>query len=164
MYSVNINKIDFTVEKSKEGIRVNEEILNWDISKIGDRHYHVLYKNQSINMELISVDSETKTVRLKLNNKPAEIKVKDKYDLLLEKLGMNLTQSHLIKEIKAPMPGLIHEIKIKEGDEVKKGDAILVLEAMKMENILKSPGDGIVSTIKVKKGDSVEKNQVLILF
>jgi biotin carboxyl carrier protein len=77
---------------------------------------------------------------------------------------MNNLQNNSAKEIKAPMPGLIFDIKVKEGDEVKKGDPVLILEAMKMENILKSPGDGTVKKIKIKKGESVEKNQVLIQF
>ena len=62
------------------------------------------------------------------------------------------------------MPGLILEIKVQPGQEVKKGDPIMILEAMKMENILKSPGDGVVREIKVAVKQNVEKNQVLILF
>lgn len=164
MYSVSIKNSLFEVEKSKEKVAVDGNILDWDITEIRDRHYHVIYKYQSFNLELVSLDTETKTVRLKLNNKPCEIKLKDKFDLLLEKLGMNNLHSQVAKEIKAPMPGLIFDIKVKEGDEVKKGDALIILEAMKMENILKSPGDGTVKTIKIKKGQSVEKNQVLIQF
>jgi biotin carboxyl carrier protein len=164
MYSVSINNSVFEVEKSKDLMSVNGQILEWDIKKKGDRHYHVLYQNQSFNLELVSLDVETKTVKLKLNNKPCELKIKDKFDLLLEKLGMNNLQNQTAKEIKAPMPGLIFDIKVKEGDEVKKGDPVLILEAMKMENILKSPGDGTVKKIKIKKGESVEKNQVLIQF
>jgi biotin carboxyl carrier protein len=51
-----------------------------------------------------------------------------------------------------------------EGKEIKIGDTILVLEAMKMENIIKSPGDGVVKKVEVCVGDPVEKNQVLIQF
>ncbi|MCH6201192.1 acetyl-CoA carboxylase biotin carboxyl carrier protein subunit [Aquiflexum sp. LQ15W] len=164
MYSVSIKNSVFEVEKSKETVSVNGNILDWDISEIRTGHYHVLYNSQSFNLELVSLDVETKTVKLKLNNKPCEITIKDKFDLLLEKLGMNNLKSQTAKEIKAPMPGLIFDIKVKEGDEVKKGEAVLILEAMKMENILKSPGDGTVKAIKIKKGQSVEKNQVLIQF
>ena len=69
-----------------------------------------------------------------------------------------------LNHIKAPMPGLVLSILVEEGKEVKKGDALIILEAMKMENILKSPADGIVKKIAVKKGVPVEKNQLLIEF
>jgi biotin carboxyl carrier protein len=62
------------------------------------------------------------------------------------------------------MPGLIIDLKVKVGDKVKTGDALLILEAMKMENILKSPGDGTVKNVTVKKGDSVEKGHILVEF
>ncbi|MCL4121821.1 UNVERIFIED_CONTAM: hypothetical protein GTU68_029708 [Idotea baltica] len=62
------------------------------------------------------------------------------------------------------MPGLIHSISIQEGESVKKGDPILILEAMKMENIIKSPGEGIVNKIHVSPQSSVEKNELLITF
>jgi biotin carboxyl carrier protein len=83
---------------------------------------------------------------------------------LLDKMGLGNAKGKKINEIKAPMPGLIVDIKVEVGAEVKKGDALMILEAMKMENILKSPGDGVVKTIKVEKKQSVEKNQVLIVF
>ena len=62
------------------------------------------------------------------------------------------------------MPGLVIEARVKVGDVVKKGGAVIVLEAMKMENILKSPSDGVVKKITVEKGAVVEKNQVLVIF
>jgi biotin carboxyl carrier protein len=60
------------------------------------------------------------------------------------------------------MPGLVVNILVAEGDTIAKGDALLVLEAMKMENIIKSPGEGVVKKININKGQAVEKNQVLI--
>jgi biotin carboxyl carrier protein len=62
------------------------------------------------------------------------------------------------------MPGLILSVAVAEGQEVKKGDPLLILEAMKMENVIKAPADATVKVIKVRKGDSVDKNQVLVLF
>ncbi|MDO9552000.1 acetyl-CoA carboxylase biotin carboxyl carrier protein subunit [Rhodonellum sp.] len=164
MYSVTIDKAALTVEKSPEGFIVNSEILKWDFAQISENHFHVLHEGKSFNLELISLNAETKTVRIKLNNKVTEVILKDKFDQLLEKLGMNGSQNLQIKDLKAPMPGLIFDIKVKVGDEVKKNDPILILEAMKMENILKSPRDGTIKVLKIKKGDSVEKNQVLIQF
>ena len=65
--------------------------------------------------------------------------------------------------IKAPMPGLIVEVEVSEGNAVTKGAGLIIVEAMKMENELKSPADGVVKKVHVKKGDTVEQNQVLII-
>jgi biotin carboxyl carrier protein len=62
------------------------------------------------------------------------------------------------------MPGLIVSVNVQPGDVVAKGDSILILEAMKMENNIKSPGEGTIKAIKIGKGDRVEKNQILIEF
>ncbi|MCB2205229.1 biotin/lipoyl-binding protein [bacterium] len=64
--------------------------------------------------------------------------------------------------IKAPLPGVILEIKVKEGDTVKAGDVLMVMEAMKMENNIAAPGDGTVSALKVAKGDNVLEGDPLV--
>jgi biotin carboxyl carrier protein len=62
------------------------------------------------------------------------------------------------------MPGLVIDVKVTEGQTVQKGETLLILEAMKMENVLKAPADVTMKAIKVQKGENVEKNQVLIVF
>ena len=84
--------------------------------------------------------------------------------MLLEQLGMNNANSAKVNDLKAPMPGLVVAIKVNVGDTVKKGDTILILEAMKMENILKAAGEGTVKAIRVSTKQNVEKNQVMIEF
>ena len=69
-----------------------------------------------------------------------------------------------VKSIKAPMPGLILEIKVSVGDKVHKQQPLAVIEAMKMENIIKSPADAVIKSIAVTAGESVEKNDLLIEF
>ena len=64
--------------------------------------------------------------------------------------------------LKAPMPGLIVAVPVSDGQAVKKGDNLVILESMKMQNELKCPRDGAVTRVKVKAGDSVEQNQVLV--
>lgn len=65
-------------------------------------------------------------------------------------------------QIKAPLPGTILEVKVKEGDIVKSGDILLVMEAMKMENNIKADREGKITSIKVKSGDSVLEGDVLV--
>ncbi len=75
----------------------------------------------------------------------------------------NLTASK-VNNLKAPMPGLVLDILVKPGQEVEKDTPLLILEAMKMENVLKSPTDGTVKSLGAAKGDAVEKNHVLLTF
>jgi biotin carboxyl carrier protein len=164
MFSVNLQNTTYQVEKSSEGIFVNKNRLIWDIQFIDERRVHLIKGSRSIEAELIAIDSDTKSLQIRLGYKTATLQLKDRFDLLLEKMGMASTGSGNLKEIKAPMPGLILDLKVKPGDLVKKGDVILILEAMKMENIIKSPGDGIVKDVKVSLKQSVEKNQILIRF
>lgn len=164
MFSVTIQNETYSVEKTDESTFVNDKSLNWDLEWISDRKIHLIHKHQSLEAELVSLDKETKTLQIRLGGKTATLQLKDRFDLLLEKMGMNNLDSGAAKDIKAPMPGLILELKVKAGDEVKKGDVVLILEAMKMENIIKAPGDGIIKSIKVNLKQSVEKNQVLIQF
>jgi len=164
MFQTKINGKNFEVLKNEESILINGELFDWDFVKIAEDNFHVLYKNKSYLIEVVKIDRATKSFQFKINNKIHAVEVKDKFDLLLEKMGMANGASAKINNIKAPMPGLVIDLKVKAGDVVKAGDPLLILEAMKMENILKSPGDGTIKAVKTKKGDSVEKGQVLIEF
>jgi biotin carboxyl carrier protein len=64
--------------------------------------------------------------------------------------------------LKAPMPGLVVAVPVAEGQAVRKGDNLIILESMKMQNELKSPREGTVARVKVKPGDGVEQNQILV--
>jgi len=159
-----VNTKNYTItEKSKEPLTfdVNGKSLIFDILEPKKGMYHIIYNFHSYSAELINYSAEEKTLTLKLNNRKYEVKLKDDTDELLERLGIGL-KSHKIQNIKAPMPGLVIDIKVKPGDTVNKGDGLLVLEAMKMENIIKAPSQAVIKKILVTKGTPVEKNQVLI--
>ncbi len=64
--------------------------------------------------------------------------------------------------VKAPMPGLIVNVKVNVGDTVKSGQPVVILEAMKMENDVVAPVDGTITSVAVKKGDNVGANAVLV--
>ena len=81
---------------------------------------------------------------------------------LMERMGIEDGAGSQSMELRAPMPGKVLEILVEEGQSVEEGDAMLVLEAMKMENVLRAGTAGVVSTIGVKEGSAVEKEAVLI--
>lgn len=165
MYKAKVNQTsELNIIFSEGQYSINDQEIDWDIISLGNDRFHIIYKSNSYQAELIECNLEEKSFLFDINGQRQEVIVKDKLDLLLNKMGLIDLKSNKMNDIKAPMPGLILSINIKEGEEVKKGDAIMILEAMKMENVLKSPGDGIVKSIVARKGDSVEKNQVLIHF
>lgn len=165
MYKINVNgNHAFKIETENDTIKVDGEVVQLDAIQLSATQSHVLYKNKSYNLEIVSEDKEEKTMDIKVNGNVYKVSVEDQYDQLLKKLGLDNISSKKVKEIKAPMPGLVLNIIAKEGQEIKKGDNLLILEAMKMENILKSPTDGTVKKILINIGDKVEKNQVLIQF
>jgi biotin carboxyl carrier protein len=164
MYKASVNGKQFQITNDEGSFIVDNEPLNWDVAEISEGYCHIIVDNKSFKAELVRADHATKTFTFKINGRMYSVTLRDKFDQLLEKMGMTNSAAGKVNNIKAPMPGLIVELKVKEGDEVKTGDTLLILEAMKMENSIKSPGDGIVKTVKVKKGASVEKGQVLIEF
>jgi biotin carboxyl carrier protein len=97
-----------------------------------------------------------------VNNDNYTVALRDQYDELLHALGMDEMNTHKVNDLKAPMPGLVTNINVVEGQEVDKGDVLVTLEAMKMENTLKCTAKAVVKKIAVKKGSAVEKNQILI--
>jgi biotin carboxyl carrier protein len=164
MLKATINTQTFDIQSDKAGISVNSQPFNWDLVEIKDGNFHILYNKRSFNAEVLEADYQTKSFLIKINNHKHSISVKDRFDLLLDQLGMSNANATKVNDLKAPMPGLIVDIKVQVGDSVKKGDTILILEAMKMENVLKSIGDGVVKNIKIIPKQNVEKNQVLIEF
>jgi biotin carboxyl carrier protein len=96
-----------------------------------------------------------------INGKKVRVRRHTKYDVAIGAMGYDKRQGNKVSAIRAPMPGIVLHIKAAVGDVLKKGDALLTLEAMKMENILKASGDGVVKGVNVVVGAAVEKNQVL---
>ena len=165
MFQAKVNQgKNFTIEKKEETILLDGKEFKMDLSEITKGYFHILKDNESITAEVVSADVKLKTFQIKVNGNIHEVILKDKMDILLDKMGISSQDDNTIKDIKAPMPGLILDILVTVGDEITKGNQLMVLEAMKMENVLKAPGDGIVKSIEVVKGQSVEKNQILINF
>ena len=163
MYHIKVNQDKiYDVEVNASGISLNNELKNISFATVNENQFHILLDQKSYNVEIVSINAETKTASMKVNNRIYECEIKDQFDDLLKSLGLDNLSAKKINDIKAPMPGLVLKVLVNEGQEFKKGDNLLVLEAMKMENILKAPVDGVVKSIKIKPGDKVDKNEVLL--
>jgi biotin carboxyl carrier protein len=149
-------------EFSTEDLKMMSNEL--DIKEFSAGNFSILKGAESHEIRIQSIDREKKIVYVNINGKATSFSIKDKMDLLLEKLGFDTTKSTKMNQLKAPMPGLVIEYFVKEGDEVQAGDKLMILEAMKMENVIKATGEGKIKKLVVTKGNTVEKNQLLIEF
>jgi biotin carboxyl carrier protein len=165
MYKIKVNdKTELNVDVTAKATTINDVIVNADVVKLDATNYHIIDNLKSYNAEVVNFNREEKTAEIKVNGNTYHLKAKDQFDALLDQLGLSNLNSNKISDIKAPMPGLVLKVLVNEGDEVKKGDSLFILEAMKMENIIKAPADAVVKAIKVKPTDKVEKGQLIILF
>ncbi|MFI5220166.1 MAG: biotin/lipoyl-containing protein [Bacteroidia bacterium] len=164
MYKAKVNGKDFEIKPAKTAntFLLNDEEIKIDLIKLKEGSFHILQKNKSYNVEVVNANHEEKIFEISVNGNNYTVHLKDRYDELLHRLGMDEAASLKVINLKAPMPGLVVQVHVMDGQQVKSGDVLVTLEAMKMENALKATGDAIVKKVSVKKGATVEKNQVLV--
>ncbi len=133
-----------------------------DSIQIDAVNFHLLENNQAFEVSIIHSDFLNKTITVSVNGNTYDVKIEDEYDQQVKKMGLLAVTTQKVNSIKAPMPGLIVGIMVEEGQEISEGTPLLVLSAMKMENIILSQGEGVVKSIEVKKDDAVEKGQLII--
>ena len=141
-----------------------DEMVIWDIVEVKKGRFHIVYNNKSFVADILTHDRKNKSFEIIINNNTYSVQLKDRFDELLHDLGMDVGNSNKDNDVKAPMPGRVLEILVKEGDAVAEGDGLIILEAIKMENIIKSTRGGVLKHIQAAEGDSVEKNAVLLSY
>lgn len=151
--------IELDIDKDSETFTSGEVSGTFSFTKNNGRYFlrvgTKLHKIDNVTMEgsniTFSIDGSWHTVL-----------IKDEQELLLDRLGFKTGVEISEGSIKAPMPGKILDIMVAIGDTVTKGQPVVILEAMKMENELKSPIDGNVISISVETGQSLEKNTPIL--
>ena len=144
---------------------VVREAYNWDVSEISPNSWSVIdEKGNSFSIVLDDYSPDSKKYTFKIAGQAIEVTEQSEFDLLLKELGMSSGGTKKLKEIKAPMPGLVLNVLVSEGQEVSEGDVIVILEAMKMENVIKSSTGARVKSIRVNKGDTIDKGGVMVTF
>ena len=150
------------IELDNHQIKIDGKPTEIDLVKLLDNKFHILDNHKSYSIEIIHADYALKRFSVKVNNNIYDLNLQTELDVLLDKMGMSAAANEKMDNVKAPMPGLVLDILVEKGQTINKGDNLLILEAMKMENIIKASGTGIVKDIKINKKDAVEKNQLLI--
>ena len=154
IYKVKANEFEFSFSR--------DETDAADLVKKSHTEFNLIKNHHSVNAKLIDADSTNKKLIIEVEGESFVINIKDELDQVVERMGFGITSNKVVKEIKAPMPGLVLEINVSDGQAVSEGDKILILEAMKMENSIMIHNNAIIKRIAVITGQSVEKGQLLV--
>jgi biotin carboxyl carrier protein len=142
----------------------SEKKLPSEWTRISEDCFRVNIDGKTHKVEAIEGPDESGVMVLKVDGVLREGTVLDERALLLDKMGMNSGDSGADLQLCAPMPGKVLSVLVEAGQSVEAGDSLLVLEAMKMENVIKAAVDGIIEDVNAKAGFAVEKGELLITF
>lgn len=159
-YVTYINDKKFEIEIQNDGkLLVNGEAREVDFLTLGESLFSVLMNNKSYEIVMEEADGQYEVL---IQGRLYTGQVLDERAQLLasRRSGMGADTGEI--SIKSPMPGLIAAIPVTEGQEVKKGQTVVILESMKMQNELKAPRDGTVQRISAQAGMSVEQGKLLV--
>lgn len=139
-----------------------DEIDKADLITLSPVSLNLIKDHRCINGKLLQADATAKRVTIEIDGETFDIEIKDELDQMLEQMGFGKAGIKQEKEIKAPMPGLVLQIAVTDGQEVMQGDKLLILGAMKMENSIIIETRAIIKKVLVSAGQAVEKGQVLV--
>lgn len=152
---------NFDISKDGDNYLVNRTVVDVDIQEIGNNRYQIIVNNQPF---IASIAQSNDQLVIIIDHHLYFVETKEASQELLDKVGINQNSLKKTSLLKAPMPGLIVDILVNEGAEIYTGQALVVLKAMKMENIIKAPHDGVIKRIFVRKDQKIDKDSVILQF
>ncbi|SFE36283.1 biotin carboxyl carrier protein [Chitinophaga sp. CF118] len=141
----------------------NEQQVAWSGLELPSGNYSIVLDGRSYLAQVVKVDKVAKMVTIVIDQQEYEVAIEEPIDQLLAEMGIKDAMTRKVNDIKAPMPGLILKILVTPGQIIQKGDPVLILEAMKMENVFKTTVDAVVKEVKVTERTAVEKGEVLVI-
>ena len=154
-FQVKANGFVFTLTES--------DMAQADIVAEANHVYHLIYQRQSVNGKVLDASPDHKIMQVEVHGNTYDVNIKDSLDQMLDSMGYSAAGSKHIKEIKAPMPGLVLSVSVEAGKQVQEGERLLILEAMKMENSIMIHAAATIKSVLVKAGQAVDKGQVLVV-
>jgi len=152
-------KLELTVSGYLEA-KIKGQDVNVDLVKLDDIRYSAILNLKTYIFEISKIDGEYFLI---YKNRKIPFLVETEKDLMMKQMKKVSGADSNRSEIKAPMPGLVVKIEVTVGQHVSKGQGLIILEAMKMENEIKAPISGTVTKISVSEKQNVEKNSVLMV-
>ncbi len=164
-YFVDISDRRYEIELPGPGeaiqVKVNDRAIDINQSWIHGNAISLIINGITYTVELNHADN---ACRIQVDGQDFEAVVSDERRNAINRLvGVRKSRGSAPGEIKAPMPGLVVKLIVNEGDTVSKGQGIIVVEAMKMENEIQAPIDGKVEKIMVETGKAIDKGELLLV-
>lgn len=153
---------NYTITEAEGALLLNGKKVDFDIANLPNGMISLLFEGRSYTAIVKSLDHADKKITLSLNGSDFTFQVQEPIDLLLEQMGMGGMAVKKAESVKAPMPGKVLKVMAEAGQSVQKGDGLLILEAMKMENVLKATQAARVKQVLIQEGAAVEKGALLI--
>lgn len=155
-----VNDRTFDIAVEEDDLTLNDTPVQYAFDAIGDGYFSLIVDGRSVPVVVTPVDDDR--LRVTIDGQAQVVRVQDEHDLLLERFGLAEAAGAAEREVRAPMPGLVLDVMVTEGQSVQEGEGLLVLEAMKMENELRAPASGTVQAVHVATNDAVDKDALLI--
>ena len=160
-YIAEVDGLEFVVEIIDEHhVRFGDEVLEVDLAAFsGEPLYSLVVNNESYEGYVYPDEDHW---QVHLLGQFYQVRVEDEREKHLRFTGTGVERPGAEFVLKAPMPGLVVAVPVSEGQQVEKGQTLLVLESMKMQNELRAPHAGTVARLRVKAGESVQQKQILL--
>ncbi len=160
---MNYKSTTYVITVNATSHEIKEDLLSGlDLIQNGYNAFHSLNNDRAYSIEVINADFLEKKLTLSINGNKYEVSIADAHDQMVKEMGLLENTAQKMNEVYAPMPGLIMDVMVEDGQEIKEGTPLIVLSAMKMENVILSQGDGTVKSVNIKKEDTVEKGQLIM--
>jgi biotin carboxyl carrier protein len=160
-YVAEVDGLDFPVEIIDEThVRFGEEILEVSLADVSGVPLYSLLVNSESYEGYVYPDEDGWQVLLQ--GQFYKVRVEDEREKRLRTSGDTAERSGVEFILKSPMPGLVIDVLVSEDQPVEKGQTLLILESMKMQNELRAPHAGLVTRLRVKPGESVQQKQILL--
>lgn len=160
---MNYKSETYVITVNATSFEIKEDLLSGlDLIQNGYNAFHSLNNDRAYSIEVINADFLGKKLTLSINGNKYEVSIADAHDQMVKEMGLLENTAQKVNEVYAPMPGLIMDVMVEDGQEIKEGTPLVVLSAMKMENVILSQGEGTVKSVNIKKEDTVEKGQLIM--
>jgi pyruvate carboxylase subunit B len=161
-YHVSIGEHAHTVEVTGEGVRLDGRLVRAELSSTGAGAHSLLLDGAS--HRLLARRTGAGAWKLQLDGRGYRAEVVDDRTRAIRALTGQDAKASGPRPLKAPMPGLVVKVEVEPGDSVARGQGLVIVEAMKMENELRAETEGVVKVVHTQPGQTIEKDQVLMEF